>query len=207
MKKLISSMLALVLFILIVGCDFVKESESSNIAQNIATSKIAGIKMEIIPIDKFTTIEQMIAKAKAYKTLDDVYKSSGYDPKVGYYLNFSKEKLTMIFKDKKIIVPKIPNDYEFSNGGLHPDGYYFFDFSYPKGRFELLVYTYKIPSKLKKHQKPIYNINGIEVYEGDGYCYFWLYENYYINVKPTYKMSKDEMKELIDNLNLTVVAI
>lgn len=167
--------------------------------------KTTGIKKEVIPIDRFTSIDQMISKAKTYKTLDDVYESSGFDQNGHYYLNFSEKKLTMIFEDRIIIAPKSSADYELLKGGLYPQGYYYFSFRYSKGSFELFVDTFKDSSKLKKGQKPIYNINGTDVYEDVGYL--WFYNGYCINVRPPYKLSEKELAEMIDNLNLIEVTL
>ena len=44
-----------------------------------------------------------------------------------------------------------------------------------------------------------------DVYEDIGY--FWFYNGYRINIRPSYELSKNELAEMIDNLNLTVIAI
>ena len=168
-------------------------------------NKTTGIKEDIIVTDRFTSINQMIEKAKTYKTLDDIYESSGYPKNGHYYLRFSEERLTAILEDRIIIVPKGSADYEFLEGGLSAPGYYYFSFRYPKGSFELFVDTYKDSSNLKKGQKPVFNINGTDVYEDVGY--FWFYNGFCINVRPLYKLSENELAEMIDNLNFTTITI
>ncbi|MBQ2676922.1 MAG: hypothetical protein IJF54_05955 [Clostridia bacterium] len=158
--------------------------------------------LERIPIDRFSSIEEMIAKAKTYKTLEDVYLSAGCDMNQGYYMPFSEQALESIFKDKMIIVPVLSNDVQLAVGRLFPFGY-IFELVFNEKRCNLYICTYKE----REVDIPKYSltINDTEVFVTNS-SYYWYFNDYYIEMDSDY-MDFDEATDLIKNLSFTTIKL
>ena len=190
-----------------------KTIKTTTISKKTSTTTIkqkSKIKKDTIPVDKFNSLKEMVSKAKSYKTVDDIYKSSGFDKNGSYYIKFTKERLTMLLGERKIFIPVFPDKTKFLGGELQALGCYRFKIKI-KNKFDanLYVYTYKnAKDNAIKDYKEKFNINNKIIYsDSDNFEYLWNYNDYYICLIPYYQLDNSLIKSFINNLEFNCINV
>ncbi len=125
--------------------------------------KIAQVYVDKVASDHFKTIDEMISKAKTYKTIDDVYKSAGLKNDDSYYSPFSEKLMTRLLVDRKLTVPTFPEGTTIDFSALGPHCYVF-SIVYKERGFVLNIYNTK-DIGVEFSELELYDtINGVDIY-------------------------------------------